>query len=154
MEKDEGGMFLVALCCLGLANVESWLSHGRLYGSIRDFPSRPFRQPHQLPWSEMMHCVSMATSTPLILSFGRGPLYREPFVKRPTRLPGSSPHLFPRIHVYLTLRQRGCSYFQDVAVYFVTSDSVLSQPLPWNSSALSHTQSNDHPLPRDKYQML
>lgn len=88
--------------------------------------------------------------------------FPEPFVKKLWRTSAKfswvgfklAPYLVPRINVYLTFCQRECSYYQDVAVYLVISGFVASQPLPWNFSTMSHMQSNDYPLPRDKHQML
>lgn len=88
----------------------------------------------QLPQSEMMHRISMATPPLLTLWFSRGPFYMEPFVKSPTILPGSSqvefklaPWLIPRTRVYLTLCQKGGQLLPRCS-FFVTSDSIVSQP--------------------------
>lgn len=58
--------------------------------AIRGMPAGLCNDSAGLPRSELMHCISVASTPPLILLFSRGPFSREPLVKSPTMLPGSS----------------------------------------------------------------
>ena len=156
-QKEVGGKFLVASALI--LTLEAHCLVGIGVDPSEDFLLGPPRAVSaSLKLSDLTQHISMA-ATPSSFCFPevhstQNLLLRAPLCFREFSWAGLklAPYLVPRIHVYLTLCQKGVQLLPRCSS--VTSDSLVSQLLPWNSCPVSHTQSNDYLLPRNKHQML
>lgn len=146
-QKEEGGMFLVASCSLGRADVESWLSHGHCMDPSEASLLGLFNGNVSFP--EVTWCiVFLWPPLPSDLVFQRSILHRtlceeSLYASRKFSWVGFklASYLVPRIHVYLTLGQKGVQLLPRCSclLCYCSAASVVSWPLPWNSSTMSHT---------------